>query len=135
MKVDFPVDKRSEKLLQELESDEDVIAINSILLSKRGDDFSNYASIICFCFKEKDLMDLNSVTTMPDKVKIWEKKKMLENDSLFMTFFKHLFFCPNLNLIRHSCDAVEINQVFFFKAETYYGGVVREVISSLGEKN
>ena len=42
MKVDFPVDKRSEKLLQELESDEDVMAINSILLSKRGDDFSNY---------------------------------------------------------------------------------------------
>ena len=91
MKVDFPVDKRSEKLLQELESDEDVMAINSILLSKRGDDFSNYASIICFCFKEKDLMDLNSVTTMPDRVKIWAKKKMLENDSLFMTFFKHLF--------------------------------------------
>ena len=91
MKVDFPVDERSEKFLRELESDEDVTAINAILLSKRGDDFSNYASIICFCFKEKDLMDLNSVTTLPESVKIWAKRKMLENDDLFQTFFKHLF--------------------------------------------
>ena len=91
MKVDFPVDERSKKFLTELESDEDVTAINSILLSKRGEDFSNYASIICFCFKEKDLMDLNGVTTLPERVKIWAKKKMLENDDLYMTFFKHLF--------------------------------------------
>ncbi len=91
MRVDFPVDERSEKFLRELESDEDVSAINSILLSKRGEDFYNYASIICFCFKEKDLMDIESVETLPGKVKIWAKKKMLENDPAFMEFFKHLF--------------------------------------------
>ncbi len=91
MRVDFPVDERSERFLRELESDEDVSAINSILLSKRGEDFYNYASIICFCFKEKDLMDIESVETLPGKVKIWAKKKMLENDPAFMEFFKHLF--------------------------------------------
>src|SRR4030067_3657684 len=91
MKVYFPVDERSKEFLRELESDEDVAAINSILLSKRGEDFSNYASIICFCFKEKDLMDINGVTTLPERVKIWVKKKMMENDDLYMTFFKHLF--------------------------------------------
>lgn len=91
MRVDFPVDERSERFLRELESDVDVSAIITILLSKKAEDFSNYASIICFCFKEKDLIDLNSVTTLPDKVKIWAKKKMLENDPAFMDFFKHLF--------------------------------------------
>lgn len=91
MRVDFPVDERSERLLKELESDVDVSAIISLLLSKKGEDFSNYASIICFCFKEKDLIDLNSVTTLPEKVKIWAKKKMLENDPAYMDFFKHLF--------------------------------------------
>lgn len=91
MRVDFPVDERSERFLEELESDVDVSAINSILLSKRGEDFSNYASIICFCFKEKDLIDISSVETLPEKVKIWAKKKMLENDPAFMEFFKHLF--------------------------------------------
>ncbi len=91
MRVEFPVDERSERFLKELESDVDVSAIISILLSKKAEDFSNYASIICFCFKEKDLIDLNSVTTLPEKVKIWAKKKMLENDPAFMDFFKHLF--------------------------------------------
>ena len=91
MRVEFPVDEKSERYLKELEEDEDISAINSFLLSKRGEDFSNYASIICFCFKEKDLMDLNKVQTLPEKVKIWAKKKMLENDPTFMDFFKHLF--------------------------------------------
>lgn len=91
MRVDFPVDERSERFLSGLESDVDVSAIISILLSKRGEDFYNYASIICFCFKEKDLMNLNGVRTLPEKVKIWAKKKMLENDPAFMEFFKHLF--------------------------------------------
>ncbi len=91
MRVEFPVDEKSERYLKELEEDEDISSINSFLLSKRGEDFSNYASIICFCFKEKDLMDLNNVTTLPEKVKIWAKKKMLENDPAFMDFFKHLF--------------------------------------------
>ena len=91
MRVDFPVDERSEKFLRELESDVDVTAINTILLSKRGEDFYNYASIICFCFKEKDLIDLDSVKTLPEKVKIWAKKKMIENDPTFLDFFKHLF--------------------------------------------
>ena len=36
-------------------------------------------------------MDLNRVHTLPEKVKIWAKKKMLENDPTFMDFFKHLF--------------------------------------------
>lgn len=91
MLVEFPVDEKSERFLRELEEDEDISAINSFLLSKRGEDFSNYASIICFCFKEKDLIDINSVVTLPEKVKIWAKKKMLENDPTFMDFFKHLF--------------------------------------------
>ncbi|MDD5433951.1 MAG: hypothetical protein PH343_00845 [Nitrospira sp.] len=91
MQVEFPVDERSERYLKELEDDEDISAINSFLLSKRGEDFYNYASIICFCFKEKDLMDLSKVTTLPEKVKIWAKKKMLENDPAFMDFFKHMF--------------------------------------------
>ncbi len=91
MRVDFPVDERSEKFLRDLESDIDVSAINSILLTKRGEDFYNYASIICFCFKEKDLIDFDSVRTLPKKVKIWAKKKMLEGDPAFMKFFKHLF--------------------------------------------
>src|SRR4030065_1817590 len=91
MRVDFPVDERSEKFLRELESDVDVTAINTILLSKRGEDFYNYASIICFCFKEKDLIDLDSDETLPEKVKIWAKKKMLDNDPTFLEFFKHLF--------------------------------------------
>ncbi len=91
MRVEFPVDEKSERYLKELEEDEDISAINSFLLSKRGEDFSNYASIICFCFKEKDLIDLSSVTTLPENVKIWAKKKMLENDPTFLEFFKHLF--------------------------------------------
>ncbi len=91
MKVDFPVDEKSEKYLRELESDEDISAINNILLSKRGEDFSNYASIISFCFKEEDLIDLDKVSTLPEKVKIWAKKKMLEHDPTFLEFFKHLF--------------------------------------------
>lgn len=91
MRVDFPVDERSERFLKELESDTDVSAINTILLSKKGEDFHNYASIICFCFKEKDLMDLDRVETLPEKAKIWAKKKMLGNDPDFMMFFKHLF--------------------------------------------
>lgn len=91
MKVDFPVDERSEEYLRQLESDVDVNTINSILLSKRGADFFNYASIICFCFKEQDLMNLDNVSTLPEKVKIWAKKKMLEHDPTFLEFFKHLF--------------------------------------------
>jgi len=91
MQVDFPVDERSEHLLRELESDVDVDAIISLLLSRRGEDFYNYASIICFCFKEQDLIDITSVQTLPEKVKIWAKKKMLEKDPTFLDFFRHLF--------------------------------------------
>ena len=91
MRVNFPTDERSEKFLHELEADSDISAINAILLSKRSEDFHNYASIICFCFKEKDLMDFDRVETLPEKVKIWAKKKMFENDPIFMEFFKHLF--------------------------------------------
>lgn len=91
MRIDFPVDERSKSFLRELESDVDVSAIISLLLSKRGEDFYNYASIICFCFKEKDLIDLDRVPTLPEKVKIWAKKQMLENDPVFLEFFKHLF--------------------------------------------
>lgn len=91
MRVEFPVDERSEKFLRELEEDEDISAIITFLLSKRGEDFANYASIICFCFKEKDLMDINSVNTLPEKIKTWAKKMMLGNDPDFMDFFKHLF--------------------------------------------
>src|SRR3990170_2826734 len=65
MKVDFPIDERSEKFLKDLESDEDISAIISLLLSRKGEDFSNYASIICFCFREKDLIDLANVKTLP----------------------------------------------------------------------
>ncbi|OGW52598.1 MAG: hypothetical protein A2Z60_02080 [Nitrospirae bacterium RIFCSPLOWO2_02_42_7] len=91
MKVDFPIDERSEKFLKDLESDEDISAIISLLLSRKGEDFSNYASIICFCFREKDLIDLANVKTLPEKVKSWAKKKMLEGDPTFMEFFKRLF--------------------------------------------
>lgn len=91
MRVEFPIDERSENFLRELEEDEDISAINTFLLSKRGEDFANYASIICFCFKEKDLMDINSVNTLPEKIKTWAKKMMLVNDPDFMDFFKHLF--------------------------------------------
>ena len=69
MRVDFPVDERSEALIRELEEDEDVQAINRILLERRTQDFHFYASIICFCFKEEDLMDLDRVKTLPEKVR------------------------------------------------------------------
>ncbi|MBI4714553.1 MAG: hypothetical protein HY760_01150 [Nitrospirae bacterium] len=91
MRVEFPTEEWGERVIAELEADEDIGAINRLIMERRGEDFHNYASIICFCFKEQDLIDLDRVETLPDKVKIWAKQKMIENDPVYREFFQHLF--------------------------------------------
>ena len=91
MNVKFPVDERALHRVESLEADPDVQAILSILLSKKGRDFYNYASIICFCYKEEDLINLSDVKHLPNKVKSWIKRMSFENDPAYLTFFKHLF--------------------------------------------
>ncbi|HBO84672.1 MAG TPA: hypothetical protein DD641_06810, partial [Deltaproteobacteria bacterium] len=80
MNVKFPVDERALHRVESLEADPDVQAILSILLSKKGRDFYNYASIICFCYKEEDLINLSDVKHLPNKVKSWIKRMSFEND-------------------------------------------------------
>jgi hypothetical protein len=60
-------------------------------LDKRKQDFHNYASIICFCYKEEDLINLPDVKYLPYKVKAWIKRKSFDHDTNYLTFFKHLF--------------------------------------------
>lgn len=91
MKVDFPADERSLRYIETMEDDPDIKAIISILLDKRKQDFHNYASIICFCYKEEDLINLPDVRHLPEKVKAWIKRKSFDNDPAYITFFKHLF--------------------------------------------
>ena len=69
MHVEFPVDERSLRYVESMENDPDINAIISILLDKRKEDFHNYASIICFCYKEEDLVNLPDVKHLPNKVK------------------------------------------------------------------
>ncbi len=68
----------------------DIKAILTILL-KNKKDFHNYASIICFCYKEDDLINLPDVKHLPRKVKSWIKKMSFDNDPTYIQFFKHLF--------------------------------------------
>ncbi len=91
MKVEFPVDERSLRYIESLEEDPDIKAILTILLDKRTGDFYNYASIICFCYREEDLVNLPDVRHLPRKVKAWIKRKSFENDPTYLKFFKHLF--------------------------------------------
>ncbi|MBI5287003.1 MAG: hypothetical protein HY878_05370 [Deltaproteobacteria bacterium] len=92
MYVQFPVDERSRGYIEELERDPDIQVILSILLDKRKkDDFSHYASIICFCYKEEDLINIMDVKHLPKKVKVWVKRMSFESDPTYLTFFKHLF--------------------------------------------
>lgn len=91
MNVKFPVDERSLHYIESLEQDPDIQAILSILLNKRGRDFYNYASIICFCYKEEDLINISDVRHLPNRVKSWIKRMSFENDPTYLTFFKHLF--------------------------------------------
>lgn len=91
MHVEFPVDERSLRYVESMENDPDINAIISILLDKRKEDFHNYASIICFCYKEEDLVNLPDVKHLPNKVKAWIKRKSFDQDSAYFTFFKHLF--------------------------------------------
>src|SRR3989344_1928850 len=74
-----------------MEDDPDIKAVISILLDKRKEDFYNYASIVCFCYREQDLMNLPNVRHIPDKVKAWIKRKSFDQDPAYFTFFKHLF--------------------------------------------
>jgi len=89
--VDFSVDERSLRYIESMEDDPDIKAIISILLNKRKQDFYNYASIICFCYKEEDLINLPDVKHLPGKVKAWIKRKSFDQDAAYITFFKHLF--------------------------------------------
>ncbi len=91
MHVGFPVDERSLRHIEAMENDPDINAIISILLNKRKEDFYNYASIICFCYKEEDLINLPDVRHLPNKVKAWIKRKSFDQDLSYFTFFKHLF--------------------------------------------
>ena len=91
MNVDFPVDERFLRYIEAIEDDPDIKAIISILLDKRKQDFYNYASLICFCYKEEDLINLPDVKHLPEKVKAWIKRKSLDHDPAYITFFKHLF--------------------------------------------
>ncbi len=91
MRVEFPVDERSLRYIGSLEDDPDTKAIISILLDKRSEDFHNYASIICFCYKEVDLINLPEVKHLPKKVKAWIKRKSFERDETYLKFFTHLF--------------------------------------------
>ncbi len=91
MHVDFPVDEKALRFIESLESDPDVRALLSILLERRGKDFYNYASIICFCYREEDLMNLPDVKHLPRKVKSWIKRMSFEKDRTYLHFFKHLF--------------------------------------------
>jgi hypothetical protein len=89
--VEFPVDERSLRYIESLEDDPDMKAILSILLDKRSEDFHNYASIICFCYKEDDLVSLLDVKNLPKKVKAWVKRKSFERDETYLRFFTHIF--------------------------------------------
>jgi hypothetical protein len=42
-------------------------------------------------FELADQWGLDRVETLPEKVRIWAKKKMLEHDPVYMEFFQHLF--------------------------------------------
>lgn len=74
-----------------MEDDPDIKAIISILLEKRKEDFYNYASIVCFCYKEEDLINLPDVKHLPNRVKAWIKRKSFDQDTEYIIFFKHLF--------------------------------------------
>ncbi|HHD10966.1 MAG TPA: hypothetical protein ENK42_00865 [Deltaproteobacteria bacterium] len=91
MQVRFPVDERALRYIESLESDPDVQAILSILLSKSGEEFYNYASIICFCYREEDLSNIESTKHLPARVKAWVKRKSFERDETYIKFFTHLF--------------------------------------------
>lgn len=91
MNVEFPVDVKSLHYIESLEKDPDIQALLSILLNKKGRDFYNYASIICFCYREEDLINITDVKHLPNKVKSWVKRMSFENDPTYLTFFKHLF--------------------------------------------
>ena len=91
MHVEFPVDEKSLRYIETMEDDPDIKAVISILLDKRKEDFYNYASIVCFCYREQDLMNLPDVRHIPDKVKAWIKRKSFDQDPVYFTFFKHLF--------------------------------------------
>ncbi len=91
LKVEFPVDLRSLSYIESLEEDPDIEAILSILLDRRKGDFYNYASIICFCYKEEDLINITEVKHLPRKVKSWIKRMSFEQDPTYIKFFKHLF--------------------------------------------
>jgi hypothetical protein len=91
MHVEFPTDERSLKYIEALGDDPDIKAILSILLDKRSEDFHNYASIICFCYREDDLINLPEVKHLPKKVKAWVKRKSFEHDATYLKFFTHLF--------------------------------------------
>lgn len=91
MHVEFPVDEKSLRYIESLEDDPDTKALLSILLAKRGEDFHNYASIICFCYRESDLVNLAEVKHLPKKVKAWIKRKSFERDETYLKFFTHLF--------------------------------------------
>lgn len=92
MDVQFPVDERSLRYIETLEADPDIQAILAILLDRRKkDDFYHYASIICFCYREEDLINIMDVKHLPKKVKAWIKRMSFENDPTYLLFFKHLF--------------------------------------------
>ncbi|MBI3399202.1 MAG: hypothetical protein HY026_08260 [Deltaproteobacteria bacterium] len=91
MRVDFPIDERSLRYVESMEDDPDIKAIISILLDKQKEDFYNYASIICFCYREEDLINLPDIKHLPHKVKAWIKRKSFDRDPTYFTFFKHLF--------------------------------------------
>ncbi len=91
MFVSFPVDERALRYMESIESDPDVQAILSILLSKSGEEFYNYASIICFCYREEDLSSIEATRHLPPRVKAWVKRKSFERDETYMKFFTHLF--------------------------------------------
>lgn len=91
MYVDFPVDGKALRFIESIESDPDVKALLSILLERRGKDFYNYASLICFCYREEDLMNLPDVKHLPRKVKAWIKRMSFEKNTTYLHFFKHLF--------------------------------------------
>ncbi|HHL39123.1 MAG TPA: hypothetical protein ENJ37_01315 [Deltaproteobacteria bacterium] len=91
MNVEFPVDEKSLRYIESLEGDPDISAILQILLDKKNADFHNYASIICFCYKEEDLANLMDVKHLPRKVKAWIKRKSFDNDPTYLKFFRHLY--------------------------------------------